>query len=57
MVLFFFSTLQSFANGTAMLYYIIVTLTGVNFLIELGVNMILASGLTRVIQAGSRRWI
>ena len=57
MVAFFFSTLQSFANGTAMLYYIIVTLTGVNFLIELGVNMVLASGITRIIQAGSRRWI
>ena len=57
MFAFFFSTLQGWANGTAMIYFIIVSLTGVNFLIELLTNMVLASGITRVIQAGSRRWI
>jgi uncharacterized membrane protein len=57
MLAFFFSTLQSWANGTAVIYFIIVGLTGVNFLIELLANMILSSGITRVIQAGKRRWI
>jgi uncharacterized membrane protein len=57
MLIFFFSTLQTWANGTAVTYFIIVGLTGVNFLIELLANMVLASGITRVIQAGKRRWI
>ena len=52
MIVFFFSTLQSWAGGQAVLYYIIVGLTGINFLVELAVNMILASGITRIIKAG-----
>lgn len=52
MLVFFMSTLESWAGGEAMLYYIIVGLTGVNFLIELAVNMVLASGITRIIRAG-----
>lgn len=52
MLVFFMSTLESWAGGEAMLYYIIVGLTGVNFLIELAVNMVLASGITRIIRTG-----
>ncbi|MDO4815575.1 MAG: ECF transporter S component [Bacillota bacterium] len=52
MLVFFMSTLESWADGEAMLYYIIFGLTGVNFLIELAVNMVLASGITRIIRAG-----
>lgn len=52
MLVFFMSTLESWAGGEAMLYYIIVGLTGVNFLVELAVNMVLASGITRIIRTG-----
>lgn len=52
MMAFFMSTLESWAGGEAMLYYIIFGLTGINFLIELAVNLVLASGITRIIHAG-----
>ena len=52
MMVFFMSTLESWAGGEAMLYYIIFGLTGINFLIELAVNLVLASGITRIIRAG-----
>lgn len=52
MLVFFISTLESWASGEAMLYYIIFGLTGINFVIELAVNMVLASGITRIIHAG-----
>lgn len=52
MLVFFMSTLESWASGEAMLYYIIFGLTGINFVIELAVNMVLASGITRIIHAG-----
>lgn len=52
MLVFFVSTLESWANGQAMVYYLIFGLTGINFLVELAVNIVLASGITRVIRAG-----
>ena len=52
MLVFFMSTLTDKAGGEAMLYYIIFGLTGINFVIELAVNMVLASGITRIIHAG-----
>ena len=52
MLVFFMSTLESWASGQAMLYYLIFGLTGINFVIELAVNMVLASGITRIIHAG-----
>lgn len=52
MLVFFVSTLESWANGQAMVYYLIFGLTGINFLVELAVNIALASGITRVIRAG-----
>ena len=52
MMFFYLSTLQSWASGEAMLYYIIFGLTGLNFVIELAVNLVLASGITRIIKAG-----
>jgi len=54
MMVFFFSTLESWAGGEALVYYIIVVLTGINFLIELLVNIILSSGITRIISAGKK---
>lgn len=55
MSVFFRSTLEVWAGGTALTYYIIVSLTGVNFLIELIVNLVLASAITRIIKSGIRQ--
>jgi len=59
MAAFFLPALQSMAaaKGTEIMYFIIMSLTGVNFIIELLVNMVLASGITRIIKAGKFRWI
>lgn len=54
MLLFFFDTLSGWAGGQNMLLYIIVGLAGVNFLVELGVNMLLATGIDRIIRAGKK---
>ncbi len=54
MAAFFFSTLAEWAGGQAVVYYIIVSLTGVNFLVELAVNIALSSGIVRIIRAGRR---
>lgn len=55
MLAFFTSALESWANGEAMLYYIIFGLTGVNFLVELAVNLVLSSGITTIINYGRGR--
>lgn len=52
MLVFFFDTINGWAAGQNMLMYIIVGLTGINFLVELGVNLLLAAGITRIIHAG-----
>lgn len=54
MLVFFFDTLNGWAGGQNMLLYIIMGLTGVNFLVELGVNMLLATGIDRIIRAGKK---
>lgn len=54
MCAFFFPALQGMAasKGAEVMYYIIFGIAGINFIIELFVNMALASGITRIIQAG-----
>lgn len=56
MLVFFFDTINGWAaaSGQNMILYIILGLTGVNFLVELGVNVILSSGITRIIKAGKK---
>ena len=51
MLLFFRETLAAWAGGSDLLSYIILGLTGVNFLIELGVNMILSPVVVKIIDA------
>lgn len=53
MLLFFFSVLESWAGGQAVVYFIIVGLTGLNFLVELAVNMALSSGISVIIRYGT----
>ena len=54
MLVFFFDTLSGWAGGQNLLLYIIVGLTGVNFLAERAVNIVLSSGITRIIRAGKK---
>ena len=50
MLVFFKEALISMAGGTEVMSFIVFGLTGVNFLVELGVNLILATAITRVIK-------
>ena len=54
MVLFYQPQLQAWAGGTAVATYIVTTLVGVNFLLELGVNLVLSPTITRLIAAGRK---
>lgn len=55
MLVFFLSTLQSWANGQQLLNYVIIGLTGINFLVELAVNLILAGAITSIIKAATSK--
>ena len=51
MLLFFRGTLQAWAAGSDLFNYIIFGLTGVNFLIELGINMVFSPAIVTIIRA------
>lgn len=55
MLLCYADTLRSWAGGQDVLTFVILGLTGINFLVELGVNMVLASGITTIIKYASGR--
>lgn len=55
MLLFFTSALESWASGQGLMYYVIFGLTGVNFLVELAVNLVLSSGITAIIKCAKGR--
>ena len=50
MFAFFKDTLYAWADGTNMILYLIVGLTGLNFLVELVSNLVLASAVKRIIK-------
>ena len=50
MFLFFKSLLAQWSGGSDLISYVILSLTGVNFLIELVVNLVLATTAERIIQ-------
>ena len=52
--LFFRDVLEVWAAGTKMIYYILFTLVGVNFLVELTLNIILSPVVLRIIRAAKR---
>lgn len=54
MLVFYFDTISGWAGGQNLLLYIIVGLTGANFLVELAVNILLSAGITRIIHAGKK---
>ena len=51
MVLFFQETLRAWAAGSALLTYALFTLAGVNFLVELGLNLVLSPAVSTLIRA------
>lgn len=51
MLLFFSETLRAWAAGSDLFNYIIFTLTGVNFLIELGINVVCSPAIVTIIRA------
>lgn len=50
MLLFFKDTLDSWAGGRPIFSYIIIVLAGVNFLIELGVNLVFSPAIATIIR-------
>ena len=54
MLLFYQPQLQAWACDTAVATYIVTGLVGVNFLLELGVNLVLSPTITRLIAAGKK---
>lgn len=51
LVIFFNPMFLTMAGGENLLVYIVTGLTGINFLVELGVNLVLSTGITTVIKA------
>ena len=51
LTLLFHDILVAWAGGTEVFYYIIFVLTGVNFLVELAVNLVLSTVIVRVVGA------
>jgi uncharacterized membrane protein len=51
MITVFRETLISWAGGTSLVYFLIVGLIGINFLIEMAVNVVLSPAIVRIIKA------
>ena len=51
MLLFFEERLVQLAGGTNLLAYTLLTLAGVNFLVELGINILLGPAIVRILKA------
>ena len=54
MLLFFADTFTAMAGGQDLVSFIIFGLAGINFVIELLVNLVLSSGITQIIKAGKK---
>jgi len=51
MALFFSDTLAEWAGGSPIVYFALIGLTGLNFLVEFGVNIVLSPTVVRIIDA------
>ena len=54
LAVFFYDTLVAWAGGSDLIYYIIFVLTGVNFVLELAINLVLSTVTVRVVGARKR---
>ncbi len=52
---FFWSTLTEWAGGKPIVSYMLLTLIGVNFLVELGLNVVLTPGITTILRVVKRK--
>ncbi len=52
--LFFHDILVSWAGGSGLVYYVLIVLVGVNFLIELAINVVLSPVIVRIIHAAGK---
>ncbi len=50
MMVFFMDTLSGWAGGQNLLAYVVLGLCGVNFLVELAVNLLLSAAITRILK-------
>ena len=48
---FYYDTLVAWAGGTALVSYVITVLVGLNFLLEMAINLVLSSVIVRVVKA------
>ena len=48
-------SLEAWAGGTNLVYYVFVVLTGVNFLVEFGVNAVLSVAIARIVQVVGKK--
>ncbi len=48
-------SLEAWASGTDLVYYVFVVLTGVNFLVEFGVNAVLSVAIARIVQVVGKK--
>ena len=53
LTLCFYDTLVAWAGGSDLVFYIITVLTGVNFVLELAINLVLSTVIVRVVKARS----
>ena len=54
LAVFFYDTLVAWAGGSDLIYYIIFVLTGVNFVLELAINLVLSTVIVGVVGARKR---
>ena len=54
LALLFHDILVSWAGGTQLVYYVIFGLTGINFVLELVINLVLSTVIVRIIKARSQ---
>ncbi len=53
-LLFFMPTIKEWANGGEAIKYIFISMIGINFLIELAVNLVLSAVIVKVIRLGKK---
>ena len=54
LTLCFYESLVAWAGGTDLIYYVIFIMTGINFLLELAINLVLSTVIVRVVGARKR---
>lgn len=56
MILFYHDTLILWAGDSSLIYYLFIGLAGVNFLLEMGANIVLSPAIVRIINAAKSQY-